>query len=447
MYREHHIIRILTSRTLLLGIGVSILLLLTFPMGIADGADPDGDLNGTVEYTVSQNNITAEVYMEDPDQGREIRIGSANMTEDDPCIYKSGDEDDKYYIRTYCDDVEFELVINVNESIQEGRGFITDSNRSDTGFLLRSQQEIKSDSQYHWDSLFETLDVKESDSISVSGDYIVGGSAWKTDNITVGEDTITLYHIDNGRNDVRALEKYNTPTDGITENVKMFVITDEGNDSYGDYHGVYFHSTNSAILREESGTGTTIHEYAHSQQDYRESEDMSWIVEGGATYESTVLAGKIGNGTEEQINARKYVSQPDVRDSVLANSSTWEGNPSYWKGQSIIFLLDTCIEGRTGGDRDSRFLIKYLRSQTDNVTLETFSYAVSRVVSSATETRSGEMGEIKSWLEPYIYTDKTAEKEVLAAESYQQCWWYSETKGSIQEDETVIKQIRKLLEL
>lgn len=454
IYDNYHIIVRLKGKTrLIFRFGVPILLIMSIPVGLAHGAHSgeEVNVNGTVEYNISQHNLTADVYLRNPNitQDLHLHLGSADITEGDQCLRKSDDKRfdyGDYYMQSYCEDVEFEMVIDLNESVQKGDGFVTDRNRSDIGFLLRSQQEIRLENGNHWTVLFKRLDVEKSDGMILSDEYLLGGPAWESDNVTVGEDTVRVHHVENGRNDVRSLRNYSTPTDGLEETVEMFIITGEGNDTFGSFGGAYFPWTNSVVLREKMGLGATIHEYAHSQQEYETSEDMRWIIEGGATYDSTVAADRLKDKTEEEINERKSVTRPKVRNSTLANSSTWKGPASYSKGQSIIFLLDTCIEGRTDGDRDSRFLMKYLRTQTDNVTLNTLSYAVSHIVSSATETEQGELGEIKTWLKPYIYTDKNAEKEVLTGESYEQCWWNSDIEPE-SENESIIQKIKDIVDL
>lgn len=444
-------------------ITVSVLLITSIPIGVAYGTDTDEHtgINGTVEYGIEQENVTATVQIENVKNRTPIHLGSAEIADglNSYCLESSDGVYSKYHVEPYCNSVEFEVTMSPIKSMQESTGFRTDSNRTDKGFLFRTEQEIglKNDKgEYEWFPLSEVLETEKTDEILLADEYILGGSAWKSDEVTVGEDIVRVHHIENGENDLESLNQYNVPTDGVSETVNTFIITSEGNDTFGSYGGAYFSGTNSIVLREKMGIGATIHEYAHSQQEYEVSSNMTWIIEGGATYDSTIGEKVVKNPSEEHINKRKSVYRSEVRDSILANSSTWSGPAAYSKGQSIFFLLDTCIEGRTDGDRDSKYLVKYLRTETDRVTLNTLSYSVSHIVSSSNETDDGELGEIKKWLRPYIHQDKNADKEVLIGESYSQCWWNSTDtdSGNTEEvedgyddiDKKVIEEIKEIVD-
>ena len=97
-------------------------------------------------------------------------------------------------------------------------------------------------------------------------------------------------------------------------------------------------------------SSTWVHEYVHTRQEFRTTNQTEWLVEGSANY----------YGSHETLHQRRLaydgfqaaITQDEFRSAKLSRPDTWSSEAvPYAKGQRVLAYLDVRIRAATGGER------------------------------------------------------------------------------------------------
>lgn len=116
-----------------------------------------------------------------------------------------------------------------------------------------------------------------------------------------------------------------------------------------------------------------IHEYVHSRQHFALEPEMRWFREASASYYAALLTFE-----QERIRYetfREHIgtgSDPVYADAVLANQSTWQGNPHYVKGALVVGQLDRLIRNARNKERTLQTVFRAMNGQFGRVSLSDF---------------------------------------------------------------------------
>jgi len=140
---------------------------------------------------------------------------------------------------------------------------------------------------------------------------------------------------------------------------------------------------------------TLIHEYIHTRQDFRTTNETQWLLEGGAQYYDTVYG--VRTGVIEYDTLKREFASTRYEDAVLADSESW-GETSrtvdYDKGGRVLAALDHRIRTETDGKRTLMAVFARLNDESKPVTLARFKSIVADVAGT----------NLDDWLDRYVTT-------------------------------------------
>jgi hypothetical protein len=418
-------IKVLTSILILLFI------LISTPASALE--EPYGG-NVFVEYDDGILKSSFDIDVDREDERGRILLALPNSSVKGDCIKKKteGQEFLTHYIPRDCKSAEFVADRDLESVFDNGTGF---GAAKDDMFLTRhrngrspysiwwhdiSYSHIESDQtdSTGWNSEdIETLNVSYSSEISARGPYIYGGSEWRKESVAISDEDIAVVNYIKGTGDrmIDVLDKMTVPMDNNSEIVNIFILKNDGEYSKNTgVRGLYTSNGNSIILNGGSSYEALVHEYSHSQQEYKPSEEMRWIIEGGATYDATVEMEEQGieNRTKKWSSFTVKEDETEAR-TVLSNSDTWRRITPYSKGQSVLVLIDMCLSENTDytGVSDVQ---QDIRESGGNLTY-------TRLVEKISQYSNAEEEVIENWLYPYIFGPYAPTDDKIIGED-RSCW-------------------------
>ena len=125
-------------------------------------------------------------------------------------------------------------------------------------------------------------------------------------------------------------------------------------------------------------SSTWVHEYVHTRQEFRTTNQTEWLVEGSANY----------YGSHETLHQRRLaydgfqaaITQDEFRSAKLSRPDTWSSEAvPYAKGQRVLAYLDVRIRAATGGERTLADVFRQL-TRRNTVTEEALYDVIATVV-------------------------------------------------------------------
>ncbi len=116
---------------------------------------------------------------------------------------------------------------------------------------------------------------------------------------------------------------------------------------------------------EEMGLATNVwlHEYVHTRQAFRTTNETRWLLEASATYYGASLALE-GDHVEFDRFRRVLDRGEDAPQStaVLSQPDSWENNANYWKGSLVVGDTDRAIREATDSESSFEAVFRSLNS-------------------------------------------------------------------------------------
>lgn len=378
-----------------------------------------------------------------------LHLSLQNSDVEGDCIKERDRENEDYFLTHYipedCRFASFETRRNLESSVQNntGFGFVDEDNfltrdangRSPYGiwWFNETYSYISSEQSPEdgWNAKdLSSLDVLYSPQITATGPYIFGGDKWNKETIPISnEDLASVHYMDGARDNMLSiLRNTSIPTDNESEIVNVIIINNSGKNYSGHIGagGLYTGGSNTLLVSGTDSPGAMIHEYSHSQQDYNPSNNMSWLIEGGATYDANLEMARFGIKTSIDKWSSFTVKEDEKKArTVLAKSETWRGITPYSKGQSILVMTDICLNENTDADIGVKEVQETIRSEGGNVTFDVFS---SEIASYVDEDKD----DIKKWLYKYIFGPYSPSDEKIFGED-RECWNNADSPPSFSE--------------
>jgi hypothetical protein len=150
-----------------------------------------------------------------------------------------------------------------------------------------------------------------------------------------------------------------------------------------------------ADSRVNSPNNVWVHEYVHTRQSFRLSEDMQWFREASAEYYAARFTHEQG-----RISAREMHAHLDGEgvDATLTRPDTWtDGRAPYSKGARVLAMLDRNIQQSTDGERSLQDVFERMNEHDGPVTYAEFKTMVTAVAGHSMD----------GWLDRYVATGST----------------------------------------
>jgi hypothetical protein len=112
-----------------------------------------------------------------------------------------------------------------------------------------------------------------------------------------------------------------------------------------------------------------VHEYAHAQQRFKTTRNMSWFTEGSAEYYSTLLPLYQNQSTHGTFRGA-LIRTSSV--STVGDPDSWHNNAEYQQGSRIVAALDAHIRADTNGTASITAVIERMNKHPEPVSLEAF---------------------------------------------------------------------------
>ncbi|WP_435319777.1 CARDB domain-containing protein [Haloarchaeobius sp. TZWSO28] len=110
----------------------------------------------------------------------------------------------------------------------------------------------------------------------------------------------------------------------------------------------------TADSRLDSADNVWLHEYVHTRQSFRPTEDGQWLIEGSADYYAALLAFDQGHISFSQFQSKLERGEDDpYAAAVLSEPTTWTRGAVYLKGSLVTGAIDR--ELRDVSDQSSSF--------------------------------------------------------------------------------------------
>jgi hypothetical protein len=135
-----------------------------------------------------------------------------------------------------------------------------------------------------------------------------------------------------------------------------------------------------------------IHEYAHTRQNYNETDRMDWFDEASASYYDALLSLHAGYADYDEF--RHDVTSDEYADTVLTNPDRL-AQADYEKGARVLAALDAEIRQSTDGAATLEDVWRRMNEHDDAVTYADFQDIVSDVAGTSMD----------DWLDRYLTTD------------------------------------------
>lgn len=124
-----------------------------------------------------------------------------------------------------------------------------------------------------------------------------------------------------------------------------------------------------------------LHEYVHTRQSYRTTEETKWLIEAEAVYYATLFAWKLGliefDDVRERLEAGR--EHPDV---VLADESTWAGTTAdYERGALTVAALDAELRRTSDGEATYQDVLRGTNARSGPVDHATYRSEVQKASS------------------------------------------------------------------
>jgi hypothetical protein len=398
--------------------------------------------DGEVYIEYNNGEIEYDFFIEKKDEYK-LYLSLKNSDVEGGCIReRDGEKHLTHYMPEECKFAEFKTYRGLESAVQNDSGFGLVENDS---FLARNAEErspygiwwyneaysnISSEqsTENGWNNEgLDSLNVQYSSEITVVGHYILGGDRWNKETIQVlNEDLASVHYMDGSGSMLSILRNISIPSDKDSEIVNTVIINNSGKNYSGHIGagGLYTSGSNSILINGANRSGAMIHEYSHSQQDYNTSNDMRWLIEGGATYDANLELSRLGIRTDMSKWSSFTVKEDEKKArTVLAKPETWRQITPYSKGQSILVLTDMCLNENTDADIGIKKVQEDIRSEGGKVTFNRFSSEVANYVEADKE-------DIKRWLYEYIFGPYSPSNEKIFGED-RTCWDNADTPPSL----------------
>jgi hypothetical protein len=137
-----------------------------------------------------------------------------------------------------------------------------------------------------------------------------------------------------------------------------------------------------------------IHEYIHTQQQFRTEPDMDWFIEGSAEY-----YGSLHPLYQNEVSFSEFRGELIRTSSMgtLGKPETWMNNAEYDQGSRVVAALDGHIRADTNGASSMAAILNTMNQHPDAVSLSDFK----TMVTSKTGNES-----LGPWIETHVNTPK-----------------------------------------
>lgn len=123
-----------------------------------------------------------------------------------------------------------------------------------------------------------------------------------------------------------------------------------------------------------AGGSVWVHEYVHTRQTYRPTNQTRWLTEAGANYYGYLYP--LRDGTLDYDRFRAEIGDVESGGALVA-PSTWEGRDTpYDRGALVIAALDARIRNASDGAATYEDVVRRLNADTGNLTYAEFEDAV-----------------------------------------------------------------------
>ncbi|AZQ14756.1 hypothetical protein [Halorubrum sp. PV6] len=139
---------------------------------------------------------------------------------------------------------------------------------------------------------------------------------------------------------------------------------------------------------EPAGTATDVwtHEYVHTRQAYRAAPSGRWITEASATHYAALFA--LSRGAADFPSFERTLArgerEPDA-SAVLADPTTWRGNPDYTKGALVAGEIDRRLRTATDGAASLATVVRELNEADEPITNEDILNAIEAAAAEGTD--------------------------------------------------------------
>jgi len=160
--------------------------------------------------------------------------------------------------------------------------------------------------------------------------------------------------------------------------------------------GGYYRGPASFWVHEDSlgNGGTLVHEYVHTRQSYRPSDEMEWFDEGSANYYRELF--QYEQGLQSYNSFRSDVVGDGNTTGALANRSTWSAaDLEYHRGERVAAALDAKLRQETDGQRTLQDVLRRMNDQSGELGYGDFKRIVAAVAGTS----------LDGWLDEYVQTD------------------------------------------
>ena len=155
----------------------------------------------------------------------------------------------------------------------------------------------------------------------------------------------------------------------------------------------------------ELATNVWLHEYVHTRQAFRTTNDTRWLLEASATYYGASLALE-GNHVEFD-RFRRVLDrgeEPPQSTAVLSQPDSWENNANYWKGSLVVGDTDRAIRAATDSESSFEAVFRSLNSH-DSIESDTTEPVTAADLEAYVDAAGG--GDVAAASTRYATTDAT----------------------------------------
>ena len=117
----------------------------------------------------------------------------------------------------------------------------------------------------------------------------------------------------------------------------------------------------------ELATNVWLHEYVHTRQAFRTTNETRWLLEASATYYGSSLSLEQGHVDFDRF--RRVLDRGEEAPqstAVLSRPDSWANNADYWKGSLVVGDTDRRIRAATDSESSFESVFRSLNDYTDS---------------------------------------------------------------------------------
>ncbi|WP_439027829.1 CARDB domain-containing protein [Haloarchaeobius sp. DT45] len=145
-----------------------------------------------------------------------------------------------------------------------------------------------------------------------------------------------------------------------------------------------------ANARLASPDNVWLHEYVHTRQAFKPTEDGQWLVEGSADYYAALLAFEQGHIAFENFQSKlERGGNEPYTSTVLAEPATWTQGAVYMKGALVTGAIDRELRAETDQTRSFQSVFRELNAHDGEVSNDDILAAIAAESNAATRDFAG----------------------------------------------------------